>query len=170
MFGSPNASTPFGKGRVLGASTPAMSFGQQSASKRKRDQMTPAPAEKANVFVKQLRQPLQNADRDVTVGRLFPRGQFVHRLSAGQAVVFRHHFLTSPSDHVVLNKMEIKDFNGAIDCGVGPSESFDVVSCSTSGRITIANVTADGTQTNFECNVHLQEENEQITECCHAGS
>ena len=131
--------------------------------------MTPAPAEKANVFVKQLRQPVPNADKDTTVGRLFPRGQFVHRLNAGQAVVFRHHFLTNPSDHVVLNKMEIKDFNGSIDCGVGPSESFDVVSCSTSGRITIANVTADGTQTHFECSVHLQEENEQITECCHAG-
>jgi len=170
MFGSPSATTPFGKARVLGSSTPGMSFGQQSASKRKRDQMTPAMGEKANLFVKQIRQPVPNTDIDVTVGRLFPRGQFLHKQNPGRSLVFRPHFLSSPSEHVILNKMNDESLRSSLDCGVGPSVSFDIVACSPAGRITIANVTADGTQTTFECSVHLHEEDEQITECTHAGT
>lgn len=145
-----------------------MSFGQQSASKRKRDQMTPA-AEKANLFVKQIRQSAPNSDVDIAVGRLFPRGQFLHQQVPGRSLMFRPHFLSNPSEQVVLNKMNDESFDSSVDCGVGPSESFDIVACSPTGRITIANVTSDGTQTTFECSVHLHEEDEQITECTHAG-
>ena len=169
MFGSPSATTPFGKARMLGSSTPGMSFGQQSASKRKRDQMTPAAGEKANLFVKQIRQSAANTDSDIAVGHLFPRGQFLHKQNPGRSLAFRPHFLSNPTEHVILNKMNEESFNSSLDCGVGPSESFDIVACSPSGRITIANVTADGTQTSFECSVHLHEEDEQITECTHAG-
>lgn len=169
MFGSPNATTPFGKGRTLGSTTPGVSFGQQSAIKRKRDQMTPSMAEKTNLFIKQIRQSSPSNDNDIITGLLFPRGQLLHKQSPGRSLVFRPHFLSNPSEHVILNKMDGESLKSSIDCGVGPSESFDIVACSPTGRITIANVTSDGTQTTFECSVHLQEEDEQITECTHAG-
>ena len=150
-----------------------MSFGQQSATKRKREQMTPALTEKANTHVKALRQAPLNSNREETVsswnGRLFPRGQYIHHQAPGHAVVFHQHFISNPAVHIVLNKMDIVNLSGTMDCGVGPSESFDIVSCTSNGRIMIANVTADGVQTTFECNVHLQEEAERITQCCHAG-
>lgn len=173
MFGSPSASTPFAKFRTAGLSTTSLSFGQQSANKRKRDQISnAAPAEPINAHTKvRGALNLSSIPGDVLEGstsRLLSGGQLLIVPNEGFAAYYKHNIF-QPSEYAVVDKKNEDDYRGVVDGGVGPSDTTDLVACTTNGRLTIVNVSPVGAQVHMHHKLQLREEEERITLACHAG-
>jgi hypothetical protein len=61
-------------------------------------------------------------------------------------------------------------FSDETECGMGPSESSDIVSCGHDGTVVMLNVTVDGNQIALTHKLPVKAEDEHITAICHAGS
>ena len=166
MFGSPTGSTPFGKFRGSSSvSSASMSFGQQSAAKRKRDQMlgtNELPVKAIKLVRKNNSLPLQ--ENEECKALLYPFGALILRRE--QSTHLMQNVLNG-NDLVTLNKNI--DMFGEVQCGIGPSDSTDIISCTSDGSIILLNVSIEGTQTILTHKLQLKNENEQISTICHAG-
>jgi hypothetical protein len=172
MFSSPAASTPYSKARVQTTGSVSMSFGQQSALKRKREYLqsdTDASSNSLKFLRKEASVATSDAER-VPVGRLYGFGQLLlqneeHRPILVPSVARLQH---QQSDRVQLSTP--LNFHDTVECGAGPSDSVDIVSCSRDGNIVLVNVPAGGgTQIALSHKLGLRTEDERITTVCHAG-
>jgi hypothetical protein len=172
MFSSPAASTPYSKARVQTTGSVSMSFGQQSALKRKREYLqsdTDASSNSLKFLRKEASVATSDAER-VPVGRLYGFGQLLlqneeHRPILVPSVARLQH---QQSDGVQLSTP--LNFHDTVECGAGPSDSVDIVSCSRDGNIVLVNVPAGGgTQIALSHKLGLRTEDERITTVCHAG-
>lgn len=151
-----------------------MSFGQQSANKRKRDQIsTLQHTEPTNTHTK-VRGLLELSNivaesLEGSTSRVFNNGQLLIVPSQGFDAFYHHDIFLPSGEFVVISKKNEDDYSGIVDGGVGPSDSTDLVGCTEHGRLTIVNLASDGTQVHLHQKLQLREEGERITLACHAG-
>lgn len=174
MFSSPSASTPFGKARTPAAAgmSMSMSFGQQSALKRKREHLVSDEADAARNTLKYLRKNSSIAslgDGRVPVGCLYGFGQLLVQNGEGQRT-FLVPSVTRPHQPECIALTTNLDFKNNLECGAGPSDSIDIISCSHDGAILLINVPGAGTQVSLSHRIRLRTEDERITTVCHAGN
>jgi hypothetical protein len=184
MFGSPEL-TPFGKQRAVGFRGPHLashSFGQQSATKRKREQVssnTDTAKSVSSIYVKALKtislsdESEGNCISSMKAAHLFVNGTLV-LLSQEEGLKYLINVKEKVPRSVSLRNCDVVRGCKVIDCGSGPNDSMDLVGSAKDGSIVLANlpsnVAVDGSNVvTIAHMVHLKDKDEEICAICHAG-
>jgi len=145
-----------------------MSFGQQSAAKRKREHHSDAGSERRDVKVLRLENALSTDGSDYKC-ILSSFGQFLLQKDSNQPTEFVAN-VVSPVSVAPVSLNKSLNLYGTVELGVGPSDTSDIVSCTHDGTIILVNIAQNGTQISLSHKLHFKSEDEYITSICHAGN
>ena len=158
--------------------TSLQTFGQLSATKRKRNQTISIHERERKIphnFVRIVTTyPLpQDEVGSGTCGKLFSTGDFYIDADSSSIVFYRgvaESLASGALAKYVVSKPHAGDFTEELTVGSGPNDSLDVLSSSKDGRLVLANITKDEGDVTFVIHkVPRQGEDEMITSVCHAG-